>query len=185
MKYVNVQKEWRKLGPIYRSASAKCIWLTNMREFVAARQLQLYHEGEEFFYHEIKNPACPHNFDNLDWLDSWHEIRNQRGGRLPAYTNFCCSGACHWLVDLNLYVVKMAWPSLPWRIVVSDKHSTVWDSYNLIFDPTFLALGIPPDECWEAAVLGPNTEFLEIGEQRGFVKKLNLVRRMAKRRGMI
>jgi hypothetical protein len=35
--------------------------------------------------------------------------------------------------------------------VTSDKHSTVWDGDQTLFDFNFLALGVAPDECFRLA----------------------------------
>jgi hypothetical protein len=35
--------------------------------------------------------------------------------------------------------------------IASDKHSTVWDGNDTLFDFNYLALGVPPDECFRLA----------------------------------
>jgi hypothetical protein len=42
-------------------------------------------------------------------------------------------------------------PERPWRIITSEKHSTVWDGGDLIFDFNFQAFGIDPNECFADA----------------------------------
>ena len=55
-------------------------------------------------------------------------------------------------------------PDRPWQIATSDKHSTVVDlERELLFDPTFQALGLTPEECWKEALSWHNTELLPIG----------------------
>lgn len=44
-----------------------------------------------------------------------------------------------------LYVASTAYPDVPWRIVSSVKHSTVWNGdmkRPVLFDVNFLALGV-------------------------------------------
>jgi hypothetical protein len=48
-------------------------------------------------------------------------------------------------------LVSLAEPERPWRIITSDKHSTVWDGKRTRFDLSFLALGVSPQECFELA----------------------------------
>jgi hypothetical protein len=42
-------------------------------------------------------------------------------------------------------------PKRPWRITTSDKHSTVWDGRETLFDFNFQAFGIPADQCFAHA----------------------------------
>jgi hypothetical protein len=48
-------------------------------------------------------------------------------------------------------LAQLVEPNLPWRIVTSDAHSTVWNGKGMLFEFNFLALGLPPDECFEMA----------------------------------
>ena len=61
------------------------------------------------------------------------------------------AGKCHWLVNFNLRLAMLTEPERLWRIITSGKHSSVWDGEHTLFDLNFLALGIPPDECFEMA----------------------------------
>lgn len=45
--------------------------------------------------------------------------------------------------------------------MTSEKHSTVWDGKETLFDFNFLALGVPPDECFAMA----NERHLAPGKQ--------------------
>ncbi|MDG2112042.1 MAG: hypothetical protein P8N02_05450 [Actinomycetota bacterium] len=96
----------------------------------------------------------PSHFDSCDW-------RSNRGGRpgpAPAYFEYVCHSACHWLVNLNLFVAMQAEPDRPWRIVRSDEHSTVWDGDVTLWDTNFLALRIDVDEAWTLAAEQPESE---------------------------
>jgi hypothetical protein len=53
--------------------------------------------------------------------------------------------------DEALRLAMLAEPIYPWRIVTSDRHSTVWNGDGLLFGHNFLALGVPPDECFADA----------------------------------
>lgn len=94
-------------------------------------------------------PAC---FDSCDW-----RFVTDRPGRTPAYWDFACHSACHWVADMCLYVASKAYPEIPWRIVSSHKHSTVWNGCTktpVLFDVNFSAIGVKPKEAWELASMG-------------------------------
>ena len=87
---------------------------------------------------------------------------------MPAFWDFVCHAACHWLVDLNLYVARSAYPKEPWRILTvstgKNNHSTVWNGdlkFPLLFDANYSALGVSPKEALETAWIGRE---LRIGE---------------------
>jgi hypothetical protein len=54
-------------------------------------------------------------------------------------------------VNFSLRLAMLVEPDKPWRIITSEKHSTVWDGGNTLFDFNFQALGIDPNECFETA----------------------------------
>jgi hypothetical protein len=70
----------------------------------------------------------------------------------PRYWAYVSYRACHWLVNFNLKLVTLAEPDRPWRIITSRDHSTVWDGRETLFDLTFLAFGVPPQECYGLAM---------------------------------
>src|SRR5438067_2410817 len=45
-------------------------------------------------------------------------------------------------------------PNRPWRILNSEKHSTVWDGEETLFELNFLALGVEPEDCFALASEG-------------------------------
>lgn len=146
LKYFPVKEHWRKLGPLFRSPEAKAIWLPNMRDFMVNRA----HDYKIKYTPDPKREQCPAAFDSCDW-------RYNHQGRHPAFWDFVCYRACHWVVDLCLYVATTAYPRIPWRIVWSHKHSTVWNGCTknpVLFDINFLALGLSPKEAWQLAARG-------------------------------
>ena len=72
-------------------------------------------------------------------------------GRIPRYWDYVCSGACHWLVNFTLRLATLVRPKSEWRIITSDRHSTVWDGRKTLFEFNFLAFGTDPNECFEMA----------------------------------
>ncbi|MCC8956185.1 hypothetical protein H8B02_22970 [Bradyrhizobium sp. Pear77] len=72
-------------------------------------------------------------------------------GRPAEWWRYVRPGACHWLVNTALRLAKLVEPRRPWRIVKSDRHSTVWDGGELLFEFNYQAFGISADECFAAA----------------------------------
>ncbi len=61
------------------------------------------------------------------------------------------AGASHWLVNANLKLAELSEPKRAWRILASDKHSTVWDGELTLFDMNFSAFRVPPEEAFALA----------------------------------
>ena len=139
MHYYQVQLHWRKCKPILESPRARQIWTKSMIDFLRARGTRVT---------TIGSVALPKDFDSADWRS------HQGPGRKPAFWDYVCHGACHWLVNLNLYVAQQVAPTHDWRIVRSEQHSTVWDGWETIFDMNQLALGTLADECFKLAKIG-------------------------------
>ncbi len=152
VEYFPIQKHWRKLKPIFESREARSIWWPNMLEYLEQRAHQ---NG----YNHRLTPEyrarlhLPRDFDSCDWRYNCED----RKGRQPRFWDYACHSACHWIVDLCLYVASTAYPDVPWRIVSSSKHSTVWngDTNNpVLFDVNFLAIGVTPKEALKLAKRG-------------------------------
>lgn len=146
-RYVDIQKDWRRLKPIYYSKTSAVIWKPCLLEYLECRMEQ---HGVKFKFQEEDRHEYPSGYDGCDW-------RCDRRGRRPEFWSFVCHSACHWLVDLSLFVACSAWPEQPWRILNGRKHSTVWngDCQNpLLFDANFLALEVEPHEALQLAWRG-------------------------------
>lgn len=151
--YLDVQRHWGKLGPIFRSPRAACIWMPCLLEYSMQRAFD-----HGFKYSPPRSePYCPAMFDSCDW-----RFNREKRGRMPEYWDYVCHSACHWIVDLDLFVAINAYPKIPWRIVSHQKHSTVWNGdlgKPVLFDVNFLALGVPAAEAlwtaWPGRLLKP------------------------------
>jgi hypothetical protein len=86
----------------------------------------------------------PRDFESCDW-DYDHR------GPEPRFWRYVKHGACHWLVNFNLRLAQLVEPERAWRILTSDRHSTVWDGDQTLFEFNYLAWGTAPDECFERA----------------------------------
>jgi hypothetical protein len=85
----------------------------------------------------FRHGDLPYQFEDCEW--DW----DHRGLR-PRYWAYVKHAACHFLVNFNLRLATLAEPKRPWRIITSNKHSSVWDGCTILFDMNFSALGIPP-----------------------------------------
>jgi hypothetical protein len=156
MKYVPIQQQWRKLGPLYRSFNAAAIWFPEMEAFSFSRAED---RGYPYRPAKLTPDLLPSHYDSCDW-----RFCRDRPGPAPSFWDYACHGACHWTCSLHLWVAMQVQPDRPWRIVTTNKHSTVWDGEHTLWDGNFLALGIPADEAWELAASQPDTEFLPVGK---------------------
>jgi hypothetical protein len=92
----------------------------------------------------FRHGDLPYMFENCDW-------RCDHRGPYPRYWAYVKHAACHFLVNFNLRLATLAERKRPWRIITSDKHSSVWDGGVTLFDMNFSALRIPPAECFVLA----------------------------------
>jgi hypothetical protein len=99
----------------------------------------------------------PCEYGSREW------IRGRRGRR-PRFWKYTQHMSCHWLVNFNLKLATLVEPQARWRIVMSVKHSTVWDGEHTLFDFNFLASGIPAQECFDLAL--ENGTVLPLGQFR-------------------
>jgi hypothetical protein len=108
--------------------------------------------------------------DYPSWCETCDWRVNHRGTE-PRYWKYVCHGACHWIVNFALRLASLAEPNHKWRIISSDKHSTVWDGFHVLFDVNFQALGVPAHECYLLAMQDgcvlPVGKELRVGYQEG------------------
>lgn len=159
-KFVDIQRHWRRLGPLFKSEAARKIWAPCMLEFANDRA-----ENSGFAFVERFPHTLPSHYDSCDWRFC-PEV--PRRGPLPAFWDYACHSACHWVVDLCLFVARSAYPKQPWRILYSNaaksNHSTVWNGdlqHPLLFDVNFSAIGVSPKEALQLAWHGRE---LQLGE---------------------
>lgn len=146
-RYFPIQKHWRKLGPIFRSEEARKIWHPCLEEF------DLWRSRENGYkYKPDKDARAPIRYDSCDWR--WNR---ERRGPLPAFWDFACHSACHWVADLAMFAAKSTLPNIPWRILTAQKHTTVWNGCvedPVLFDINFHAIGVKSAEAMKLASCG-------------------------------
>ncbi len=154
--YQPIQKQWRKLGPLYRSEEAKRIWYPAMREYQRSRMDEL---NAKYAYPKNTPDLRPSHFDSCDW-----QLDRKQPGPAPVYWEYVCFGACHWLANLHLWVAWQAEPKYSWMIVTSEKHSLVWNGRDKLWDANFMAIGVSTEEAWNLAAKQPDSEEITPGE---------------------
>lgn len=134
MRYYDLKRHWtRRIEPHLADAKLNDVLVRDFNLFTYGRWRQPFAYGQ-----------FPREFESCDWC--W----DHRGPE-PRFWRYVKHPACHWLVNFNLRLAQLVEPGREWRILTSDKHSTVWDGDRTLFDLNFLALGVPPDECFRLA----------------------------------
>jgi hypothetical protein len=134
MRYYDIPRHWtKKIVPHLDDERLNHVLVRDFNKYTQGLW------GEPFTHGQF-----PREFESCDWS-------LEHRGPEPRYWRYVKHAACHWLVNFNLRLAQLVAPDRPWRIVTSDKHSTVWDGEETLFDFNFLALGVPPDECFRLA----------------------------------
>jgi hypothetical protein len=133
MTYYDLKKNWPKVRRHLNDKTLNDILVRDFNKFTYGRWGKPFTQGQ-----------VPFEFESCDW---WLKHR----GRRPAFWSYVKHSACHWLVNFTLHLAMLVKPSEPWRILTSDRHSTVWNGNELLFDFNFQALGIDPNECFKLA----------------------------------
>jgi hypothetical protein len=134
MRYYDLKRHWtRKIEPHLADPRVSNVLVRDFNKFTFGRWNTPFTHGQ-----------YPHEFESCDW---WIFHR----GPMPRFWKYVKHSACHWLVNFNLRLAQLVEPEREWRIVTSEKHSTVWDGDQTLFDFNFLAMGVAPDECFALA----------------------------------
>lgn len=146
MQYYDLKRHWtRRIEPRLADAKLNAILVRDFNKFTYGRWREPFTLGQH-----------PRDFESCDW--SW-----DHSGPQPRFWRYVKHSACHWLVNFNLRLAQLVEPGRPWRILTSADHSTVWDGDRTLFDFNFLAMGIPPEECFALA----NGKELRPGREMG------------------
>jgi hypothetical protein len=133
MSYYDLKKYWRHVQPHL---------VDKKLNYILVRDFNKYTTG--LGWGPFVHGNLPSDFETCDWgVD--------HRGRRPAFWRYVKHAACHWLVNFSLRLAMLVEPNKPWRIITSEKHSTVWDGGDTLFDFNFQAFGIDPNKCFEDA----------------------------------
>lgn len=146
MKYYPISEKWKKVKPFTEDENALKSLTEDFNKFTLGIWGSPFTKG-----------MLPEDIESCDWR------YNGRRGRMPEYWKFVKHGACHWIVNFTLQVAMLCEPKKEWRIITTQKHSTVWDGRDTLFDFNFSALGIDPNDAFKMAYT--NGAELKIGEK--------------------
>jgi hypothetical protein len=148
MRYFDLTKNWRKVKPHVADKKLERVMRRDFGKYVSGRW------GKEFLPSQYPSDFGP-------W---WREGKK---GRPPLWWRYVSCGACHWLVNTALRMATLVEPARPWRIITSDKHSTVWDGEEMLFEFNFQAFKESADECFAWATDSEsNPRELKPGKER-------------------
>ena len=139
LQYYPFTRKWRTVRPHLTDPDFRAVLERDFNKFTFGKWGDLFGPGQ-----------FPADFETCAW----------RSGRAH-YWQFVNHSACHWLVNANLKLAELSEPRRRWRILTSERHSTVWDGELTLFDMNFSALRIQPEYAFEFAY----QEELAPGEQ--------------------
>lgn len=143
MRYYPFSRQWSKVKPYISDKKVQEILIRDFNKYTMGLNKRPFEKG-----------MVPADFEGCDW-------HCDRRGRRPAYWDYVKHAACHWLVNFNLELAKLVEPKEKWRILSSQRHSTVWNGKDILFDMNFSALQIPPKKAFNIA----NEKELPIGNR--------------------
>lgn len=127
LKYFNISRNWKILNPVYESDEVKGITIEEMNCYRLLINKEYNVPLETGISRVFRYPA---EFDSGDW-------RNYRIGRPPLYDRWICTDTCHFSVNIHMEVLTQVFPDIPWRIIKTEKHSTIFDGIGRIYDPIY------------------------------------------------
>jgi|SRR5882672_1488650 len=129
MRYYDLVGNWYKVQPHLKDEAVLKALQNGMDDLLSRW-------GKKF--DTIKVPR-DYEWANWDWeFDEVHE-----------YWDYTLFNACFWLVDFNYELAKLVEPDESWQIIRSDKHATVWNGKDLLFEFNLMAFGWTADACYE------------------------------------
>ena len=134
VRYYDFRRHWTKrIVPHLSDPKLNEILVRDFNKYTWGRWRKRFKPGD-----------LPAHFESCDWWLNHHPPH-------PRYWAYVKHAACHWLVNFALRLATLAEPNHSWRILTSDRHSTVWDGRSTLFDLNFSALSISPTECFQLA----------------------------------
>jgi hypothetical protein len=131
--YYDLKRNWRKVRRHIEHPEVQAMLVRDLNRYSWGHRRKKFEPGMK-----------PSQFESCDW-----QLRHRE--RLPAFWAYTKHAACHWLVNFTLRLAQLVEPKRQWRIITSQKHSTVWDGERLLFDFNFQAMQISPEQCFALA----------------------------------
>ena len=131
--YLNIEKYWDILNPIYESPLIKEI---------ALHEMNCARENKCKYYNFNVSP-----FEKFAYPIEFNIQLDKKVSTNPKhpYGKWTCCQMCHWIAVINMSVALIAFPEIEWRIINSTNHSTVWDGKDIVFDTNMLYFGYSSD----------------------------------------
>ena len=162
-KYFAIGKHWtNKIKPVFESQYAQKILHHDFKRYIKSKERDINNHYKDMGLDKKAEFSFKKGDELWDWDIGWW--RYSRIGRPPAYDNYVCHQACHWVVNTLLYSATNAFPKKQWQIITSDKHSTVWDGKVTFFDLNYLAMQITPEVCFENTFMADGLSILPVGQ---------------------
>jgi len=145
--HYNIQKNWKKLKPIYESQECRALWYEGCVTYVQSKfeDHGIEFDPERYTYNFITTPSV---IESSDWQYGFG-----KRGRKPAFWQYALAHACHWMAEKDLYIAKKIAPEFDWVIISSEEHTTVFNGIDTIFDTTYNAMGISAEVAYKSATL--------------------------------
>lgn len=142
MKYYDIKKNWQKIKKHIHNKEVQKILSKDFNKFIWGSYRKRFEKG-----------MVPGQFCDYNW-------RCRQKTKCPEYFDWLCLGACFWLVNFNLKLAQLTEPTLEWRILSGEDHSTVWDGKSTLFDLNCFAMRAPAKQTFKKA----NGKELPVGE---------------------
>jgi hypothetical protein len=136
MKYYDLEENWGKVESYLSHPTVKEALKRGMDDLLSKWNRK---------FDETKVPR------DYEW-NNWHWEFDYESE--PKYWKYTLFNACFWLVDFNLELAKLAEPDENWVIVRNDKHATVWNGEDIIFEFNLMAFGWTADDCYQLSMKG-------------------------------
>jgi hypothetical protein len=133
LRYYDLENHWDKIQPHLKNEAVQKALKDGMDELLSR------------WDREFDTTKVPRDYE---W-NNWHwAIPHDKE---PEYWKYTLFNACFWLVNFNYELAKAVEPDENWQIVRNDKHATVWNGDDLLFEFNLLAFGWSADKCYELA----------------------------------
>jgi hypothetical protein len=146
LQYYDLVTNWSKIEPHLGEEELNRILVRDFNIYSLARTGETFTAG--MFPQQLHEEWLQRQKDLYD--ESW----DPREGDPQPHWKYVKGQSCHWIANFTLRLAMLVEPQREWRILSGDKHSTVWDGKDTIFDFNYFTNGVPVDECFENASEG-------------------------------
>jgi hypothetical protein len=125
IKYYDLKKHWtKKIMPFLGDSELNSVLVRDLNKYTIGWCAQPF--GPDQY---------PADIENGDWGFGDH-------GPRPRYWRYVKFGTCHWIANFALRLATLVDPLQQWQIVSSERHTTVWDGFDTLFEFNHQAMGM-------------------------------------------